>query len=138
MLRERLDYRAYIAVESGNLAAVERELGNLDQAEALTRESLAMAFELESAYVIPYALADLGGLASERGSHEHGARLLGAADAAFARAGLVMDPGAEPTFRRDVERTREVLGERFESAWQGGRRLSTEDAVRATALVPPP
>ena len=66
-----------------------------------------------------------------------GARHLGAADAAFARAGLVMDPGAEPTFRRDVERTREVLGQRFESAWQGGRRLSTVDAVRI-ALDPPP
>jgi tetratricopeptide (TPR) repeat protein len=124
----RAGFRAYVATESGNLAAVEREVGNLERAEALARESLAISRELGSAYMIPYGLADLGGLAAERGRYERAARLLGAAERAFAEAGLVMDPGSEPVFRRDEARTREALGERFRDAWEAGASLGTEAA----------
>ncbi len=125
----RIGYRAMVATESGNLAAVERELGNLERAEDYARESLAMSRELGSAYMIPYGLADLGGLASEQGDSERAARLLGAAERAFELAGLVMDPGAEPVFLKDVERVRDALDDSFEAEWEAGRALPTDDAI---------
>jgi hypothetical protein len=121
------------AQELTNLCSVETRAGNLERALEIGRESLSLARELGSAYVLPYCVVNLGGVASAAGDHEEAARILGAGKAMFDRTGAAIDPGTAIEFDRHVERTKSALGPQFQSAWDAGYGLGDDAAVDAAA-----
>jgi tetratricopeptide (TPR) repeat protein len=71
-----------LAFESGNLAIVERQLGNLDRAEELARLALDIYARRNDAWALPFGLAGMAAIACARGDHGRAAWLSGAADRA--------------------------------------------------------
>lgn len=76
-----------IWVESANLSMVERQLGNLAEAEALSREALQIVSDRGDQLAIPWVLNGLAAVTAAKGEHERGATLLGMAEAMIERAG---------------------------------------------------
>jgi tetratricopeptide (TPR) repeat protein len=76
-----------IWVESANLSMVERQLGNLAEAEALSRDALRIVSERGDQLAIPWVLNGLAAVTAAQGDHERGATLLGMAEAMIERAG---------------------------------------------------
>jgi len=76
-----------IWVESANLSMVERRLGNLASAEALSREALQIVSRNRDEMAIPWVLNGLAAVTAARGEHERAATVLGAAEALLERAG---------------------------------------------------
>jgi tetratricopeptide (TPR) repeat protein len=76
-----------IWVESANLSMVERQLGNLAEAESLSRDALRIVSERGDQLAIPWVLNGLAAVTAAKGDHERGATLLGMAEAMIERAG---------------------------------------------------
>lgn len=73
--------------ELGNLSTVERRLGNLDRAEELALEALAVCARRSDEMSIGWMLNGLAAIAAARGRFDRAATLQGLADAQLARAG---------------------------------------------------
>ena len=116
-------------VELANIASCERRLGNLSEAKALADESMRLAAERRSSYMLPYNLVDSGGIALAMGEVDRGVRLLAAGDAAFKATGAVFDPGVVAQFEEDCRAARAALGDGFASVWSEGAALAMDDAV---------
>ena len=111
-------------------ARVATAQGEPDQAERDAHDALASAAEAEAYLLIPDILECLAALAGESGSHREAARLFGAAHSIRQRMGAVRfkvwDVGCEAS----VAALRDALGEHdFDSAWNEGAALSTEEAI---------
>jgi non-specific serine/threonine protein kinase len=118
------------------LGNVRLAAGDAAGAEALYREALGLAHGFGDAARMAGALAGLAGVAVARGQPVGAARLLAAAEVAYATVGMPIFPRDRPTHDRAVAAARAVLGdERFAAAWEAGRALPTEAAV-AEALAP--
>jgi tetratricopeptide (TPR) repeat protein len=76
-----------IWVESANLSMVERQLGNLAEAEALSRDALRIVSERGDQLAIPWVLNGLAAVTAAQGDHERAATLLGMAEVMIERAG---------------------------------------------------
>jgi tetratricopeptide (TPR) repeat protein len=76
-----------IWVESANLSMVERQLGNLAEAEALSRDALRIVSDRGDQLAIPWVLNGLAAVTAAKGDHEQAATLLGMAEAMIERAG---------------------------------------------------
>lgn len=93
VMRERLDQgRAHgdesiVYIESANLSMVERQLGNLDEAEALSREALRIVVRQRNELAIPWVINGLAAVTAAQGAGERGATLLGIAEGLLERAG---------------------------------------------------
>ncbi|HET9886582.1 MAG TPA: tetratricopeptide repeat protein [bacterium] len=70
--------------EAGNLSMVERQLGNLAEAEALAREALEIDFRQSNEVGIPWKVNGLAAVAKDRGELDRAAALIGIADATTA------------------------------------------------------
>jgi len=84
-----------VGVESANLSMVERQLGNLDRAEALSLEALEILDRLGYAIAIPWIVNGLAAVTAARGDLERAAMLNG-----FAAAGIEAAGGAWPPDER--------------------------------------
>ncbi|GAB3838681.1 tetratricopeptide repeat protein [Dactylosporangium cerinum] len=92
-------------VESANLSMVERQLGNLDRAEELAREALALCARRADEMATAWMLNGLAAVTAARGRFERAATLHGYAAAQIDRAG-----GAWPADERaQHEETRAAL-----------------------------
>ena len=80
-LARELGSFAGVAGEAGNLSMVERQLGNLERADALAREALDIARQREDEWLFPYVISGLAAVATERGELQRAATLIGAAEA---------------------------------------------------------
>jgi tetratricopeptide (TPR) repeat protein len=76
-----------VFVESSNLSMVERKLGNLDAAEALSREALRIVVRKNDQMAIPWVINGLAAVTAAKGSNERAALLLAIAESLLARAG---------------------------------------------------
>jgi tetratricopeptide (TPR) repeat protein len=74
-------------VESSNLSMVERQLGNLDRAEALSRDALRIVQARGDAMAIPWIINGLAAVTAAKGELERAATLIGMAAAMLKRAG---------------------------------------------------
>jgi tetratricopeptide (TPR) repeat protein len=105
-LNQELRNQAMVTVELGNKAWVEIATGRLDEAERLLRASLSGT---DDDYGVAFCLLGLARVKLER-RDEHGAEILGAAEAIFDRAKLVWDPAEEPEYTATVQLARTLLG----------------------------
>jgi non-specific serine/threonine protein kinase len=131
-LGRRLGIRARQAQELTNLCSVETRAANLDDADAMGREALEIAVELENELLLPYCVINLAGVASARGEHERAAYLLGAGDALLAASHMELNPGTAIEYRRHRANSAAALGEEgFAERYDAGRALQRERVIAA-------
>lgn len=93
VMQERLEHaRAagnefVVFTETANLSMVERQLGNLDRAEALSLEALRFAASNGDAMAIPWTINGLAAVTAAQGRLERAATLIGIAESLLAKAG---------------------------------------------------
>jgi hypothetical protein len=117
-------------VESANLSMVERRLGNLDQAERLSRDALSIVRARGDAMAIPWILNGLAAVTAAKGKLERAATLNGLADALLAQAGGEWPPDELEQYEETLERVRQGLPEdAIERARARGAAMSTQDGL---------
>ena len=119
-----------IASEACNLSMVERQLGDLEAAEALAREALEIEERSGDQFTTPFAFSGLAAIAAERGRPERAATLVGAAEAIMAAQGMAWPPDERPHYERLLTVLPEAMGgAAFEGARATGRSMQVPDAV---------
>jgi hypothetical protein len=119
-----------IASEACNLSMVERQLGNLEAAEALAREALEIEERSGDQFTTPFAFSGLAAIAAERGQLERAATLVGAAEAIMEAQGMAWPPDERPHYERLLAVLPERMGlAAFEEARASGRSMPISDAV---------
>ena len=119
-----------IASEASNLSMVERQLGNLDVAESLAGEALEIGERIGDRFTTPFAISGLAAIATERGSFEHAARLVGAVETIMEAQQMAWPPDERPHYERMLARLPEAMGsDAFEQARATGRSMTVEQAV---------
>jgi tetratricopeptide (TPR) repeat protein len=91
-----------VASEAGNLSMVERQLGDLDAAEVLARESLVTSERIEDRFTPPFMFSGLAAIALERGDPERAATLIGAAESQMEATQMAWPPDERPHYERTV------------------------------------
>jgi predicted ATPase/DNA-binding SARP family transcriptional activator len=146
-LRRELGDKWGIAASLHSLGLLARQRGEDAAARTLYAESLTLRRELGDRRGIAASLTGLGALAAERvqrawppgmleeleqaGSAEGVARLFGAVDGLLESIGGVLDMEDRQAYERHVAQVRTLLGaEAFARAWEAGRALSLEQALR--------
>lgn len=121
-----------IAAEAANLAMVEHQLGNLDQADALARQALEIASQRDDEWMFPYLLSRLAAVAVDRGDPERAATLIGAAEAMMTAQGAAWPPNERPHYEQTITTLSGVMGAAdFEKARLDGSKLPAHEAVKA-------
>ena len=119
-----------IASEAANLSMVERQLGDLDAAEALAREALEIEQRTGDRFTTPFAISGLAAIAAARGEFARAATLVGAAEAIMDSQQMAWPPDERPHYERLVAELPEAMGsDAFEQARGRGRSMSHGDAV---------
>jgi tetratricopeptide (TPR) repeat protein len=119
-----------IASEAANLSMVERQLGDLDTAEALEIEALEIEQRTGDRFTTPFAISGLASIASERGEFERAAVLTGAAESILEAQGMAWPPDERPHYEHLVATLPEAMGATdFERARKRGRAMSMRAAV---------
>lgn len=119
-----------IAIESGNLSMVERQLGNLDHAEALSRESLEIMSRRGDALAIPWIVNGLAAVTAEQGNLERAAILNGFAAAGIERAGGEWPPDERIQYDGTLARISKGMSpEEVDRARAIGQAMATDEAV---------
>ena len=119
-----------IASEACNLSMVERQLGNLQTAEALARETLEIEERTGDQFTKPFAFSGLAAIAMERHEYERAAILVGAAEAIMEAQQMAWPPDERPHYERLLAELPNTLGPaEFDHARAKGRAMPTSDAV---------
>lgn len=119
-----------IASEACNLSMVERQLGNLEAAEALALETLEIEERSGDQFTTPFAFSGLAAIATERGQLERAATLVGAAEAIMEAQGMAWPPDERPHYERMLVALPAAMGAaEFERARAAGRSMATSEAV---------
>jgi tetratricopeptide (TPR) repeat protein len=119
-----------IASEASNLSMVERQLGNLDAAETLSREALLISERIRDEFTKPFAISGLAAIATERGEYERAATLVGAAESMMEAQHMAWPPDERPHYERLLAALPEAMGsEAFERARTAGQSMASHDAV---------
>ena len=109
---------------------VERQLGDLDAAEALAREALEIEQRTGDQFTTPFAISGLASIATERGESERAATLVGAAEAIMEAQQMAWPPDERPHYERLLADLPEMMGiAEFARARASGRSMATKDAV---------
>ena len=129
-LNRSLGEHVMAAAELHNLGHVELDDGRLERARELFAAAAAEAGRHEADVLRPYLAADAAAIAAEDGDAERAARLLGAAEAAFAAAGQIPDPDDAADQQQLRERLAQLLGdERSRAARDEGASLGLDEAL---------
>lgn len=117
--------------ETANLSMVERQLGNLDRAEELSRQAVATDIVATRELFLAWTLNGLAAVTAAQGRAERAAVLLGAADALMERAGGGWPPDEleQHDHTRDAL-TRDLPSDQLERATIRGRRLPPNAVVK--------
>jgi DNA-binding CsgD family transcriptional regulator len=111
-------------------ARVARRQGDLALAERLLHDAMTMRLEAGLRPGVTEALEELAFLAADQESYAEAARLLGAASAQRRSTGLVRWRSQEGSYRWELDRCRQALGEtQFEELFAQGENLILEEAV---------
>ena len=119
-----------IASEASNLSMVERQLGNLDAAEALAREALEVGERIGDQFTKPFAISGLAAIATDRGEFERAATLVGAAEAIMEAQHMAWPPDERPHYERMLADLPEAMGRtEFDRAGAAGRSMTASEVV---------
>ncbi len=119
-----------IGSEAANLSMVERQLGNLDAAEALAHEALEIERRTGDRFTTPFVFSGLASIALARGDFERAATLVGAAESIMEAQHMAWPPDERPHYERLLEALPPAMGpEAFEAARARGRAMPTTDAI---------
>jgi non-specific serine/threonine protein kinase len=117
-------------VESSNLSMVERQLGNLDRAEELSRQALAIVQGRGDAMAIPWIVNGLAAVTAAKGQVERAAILNGMAAAMLERAGGEWPPDERVQYDGTlVIVSAGLTPEALEQARAQGAAMTTEAGV---------
>lgn len=118
-----------------NVTAYLLALDRFSEARLAAREALSIAVELRSEIHLAVAIQHLAAVAAHCGDPERSARLIGYADAAYAR----LENSREPNEAREYERTLYQLGERLPArtlkAQRSAGAVLTADQAEREALL---
>lgn len=117
-------------VESANLSMVERQLGNLTGAEALSREALEIVSRQGDQMAVPWVMNGLAAALAAKGEHQRAATIVGTAETLLERAGGKWPPDE----RQQYEGTLAILAaalapEALEQARAAGGAMTIEEGV---------
>jgi hypothetical protein len=127
-----------IAVESANLSMVERQLGNLDRAHALSREALEIVARQGEELMIPWVVNGLAAVTAALGDLERAAILNGFAEAGIERAGGKWPPDEREQYEWTLATLRAGMApDALDRAREQGRRLSGAAGVELALSDPP-
>ena len=119
-----------VASEASNLSMVERQLGNLDEADALAREALRIGERIGDEFTKPFAISGLAAIATQRAEFERAATLVGAAEAIMEAQNMAWPPDERPHYERMLADLPTAMGpDAFDRARARGRSMSTSEAV---------
>jgi tetratricopeptide (TPR) repeat protein len=119
-----------VASEASNLSMVERQLGYLDEAEALAREALQIGERIGDQFTKPFAISGLAAIATQRGEFERAAALVGAAEAIMEAQNMAWPPDERPHYERMLADLPTAMGaDGFDRARGRGRSMSASEAV---------
>jgi len=119
-----------IASEASNLSMVERQLGNLDTAEALAREALEIGERIGDQFTKPFAISGLAAIATDRREFERAATLVGAAEAIMEAQHMAWPPDERPHYERMLATLPDAMGSaEFERARTVGHSMAPSEAV---------
>jgi tetratricopeptide (TPR) repeat protein len=125
-----------IGSEAANLSMVERQLGNLEAAEALDREALEIDRRTGDRFVTPFALSGLASIAVERAAFERAAVFIGAAEAIMEAKRMAWPPDERPHYERLLADLRAAMGEATSERLRRRGREMVLDEVIDLALTP--
>ena len=136
VMTERLDHARetgnefIVFVESSNLSMVERRLGNLARAEALSRDALRIVVAKRDEMAIPWVINGLAAVTAAQGRLQRAATLVGIAESLLGKAGGEWPPDE----REQYEGTLEALSARgsstdIERARAAGTALDLDKGV---------
>jgi tetratricopeptide (TPR) repeat protein len=129
-IARELEHFGGISMEAGNLSMVERQLGNLDRADALAREALGIYHERGDEWAMPYGISGLAAIAAERGELERAAMLVGAAEAMMESQGAAWPPDERVHYERMLTLLPGEMGAGdFDRARAIGHAMSPDEAV---------
>jgi DNA-binding CsgD family transcriptional regulator len=104
--------------------------GEPEQAARDAHDALAIGAHTRAFLRVPDGVECLARLAASDGSHQHAARLFGAAHAIRQQLGVARFPVYQAGYDAAVESLRDALGEgAFDTAWADGAALSIEEAI---------
>ena len=117
---------------------VERQAGNLDEAETLSREALERSTSKRGDYwAMPYKVTGLAAVATDRADWDRAATLVGAAEAMMDREGAEWPPDERPHYERMLSAASSSSRRaRVRTVRAIGRAMSNDQAV-AFALASP-
>lgn len=105
-------------------------LGDVQKARAYFEPGLRNAAALGNKWTLPYSLEAFAALAAAEKRHEHAARLLGAAEALRAQAGISTEHSDHPAMRELLAAAAEELSKpECMAARREGRAMQPRDAV---------
>lgn len=113
------------------LAHIEGYEGHYQQAESMYRETIKVWQRIGHRAAVAHQLESLAAMAQHKEDGERAARLFGAAEALREKILIPMTVREQQEYDRHVTDLRAGMDpERFEPAWQSGRLLSMDQAVR--------
>jgi tetratricopeptide (TPR) repeat protein len=119
-----------ISSEAGNLSMVERQLGNVDQAEMLACEALKIDYQRGDHWAMPYKVSGLAAVSTERREYERAATLVGVANAMMEAEKAGWPPDERPHYEWVVATLKSAMGAAgFEQARATGHAMTISEAV---------
>jgi tetratricopeptide (TPR) repeat protein len=119
-----------VASEASNLSMVERQLGNLDDAEALAREALEIGQRIGDEFTRPFAISGLAAIATQRGQFERAATLVGASESIMESQHMAWPPDERPHYEGLLTDLPKSMGsDGFADARDRGRSMTASEAV---------
>lgn len=113
-----------IAVESANLSMVERQLGNLDRAHALSTEALEIVSRRGDELMVPWVVNGLAAVTAALGDLERAATLNGFAEVGIERAGGEWPPDEREQYEWTLASLRAGMApDELDRARERGRRM---------------
>jgi tetratricopeptide (TPR) repeat protein len=124
-------------VESSNLSMVERQLGNLDRAEELSRQALAIVRARGDAMAVPWIINGLAAVTAAKGELERAAILNGMAAAMLERAGGEWPPDEREQYEGTLATIAAGLApEAIERARAHGAAMATSEGIDFALAAP--
>jgi hypothetical protein len=115
-----------------NLGDLAFDQGDFAAAKTLHEESLAIKQELGDRQGIAESLEGLAEVASAAAEPARAARIWGSAERLRAEIGSALPPSERPRYNRQLDAARAAIGDNvaFDLAWQEGRAMKLDDALR--------
>lgn len=132
-----MDFAGGMAEVLANVGRLARAQSNWERARTTLAESLSLASAAGPETVVPDALDELAGLATEQGEATTAIRLFAAAQALRDARHLARWPAIQARYDRDLASAQALLdAEAYSTAWAEGRAMALKEAI-ALALVEP-